>query len=73
MLHQREEVDALVFGQPEGVADALEHLVRHAHVAALLEPGVPGDAHARERGDVFAAQAFGALALGHAAAQGRRA
>jgi len=35
----------------------LEHLLRGAHLTALLEPRVPGGPHPRERGDLLAPQA----------------
>ena len=37
--------------------ERLEHVERGAHVAALLEPRVPGGAHARELRDLLAPQA----------------
>ena len=48
----------------KGVAEAFEHVVRHAHVAALLEPAVPASAHTGQCGDVFSTQPVGTLALG---------
>ncbi len=56
MLGQHEEIVALRRRQAEGTAQALENLFRRVHIAALLEPGVPGGAQAGEGGDVFAPQ-----------------
>ena len=69
LLHEREQVDPFVLGQAEGVADALQHLVGDAHLATLLEPGVPGDADAGERGHVLAPQALRTAPLGLRQAQ----
>jgi hypothetical protein len=56
VLDQREEIDALVFRQLERTAQTLEHIVRYAHVAALLEPRVPRCADAGDRSDILAPQ-----------------
>ena len=42
--------------QAQRAGERLEHLQRGADVAALLEPRVPGGAHAGEVGDLLAAQ-----------------
>ena len=48
--------------QPQRLGDRLEHVQRGAHVAALLEPGVPGGAHPGELRNLLAPQARGAAA-----------
>src|SRR6185437_242942 len=59
---QQNEVVALGARQPKRLRDRLEHVERRAYVAALLEPRVPGGAHAGELRDLLAAQAGGAAA-----------
>src|SRR4051794_25070761 len=46
----------LVRVEAQRAGDRVEHLLGDADVAALLEPGVPGHADARERRDLFPAQ-----------------
>ncbi len=57
MLHEREQILALVGRHAQRARDALEHVGRNLNVAPLLEPGVPGDADAGQGRDVLAAQA----------------
>ncbi len=64
VLHEREQVFALVGRHPQRRADALENVGGHLDLAALLEPGVPGHADAGERRDVLAAQARSPAAVG---------
>ncbi len=52
-----EQVLALVRIEQQRPRDRVQHLRRGVDVAALLQPGVPGDADAGERGDLLAAQA----------------
>ena len=59
---QQDQVGALGRRQPQRLGDRLEHVHRGAHVAALLEPRVPGGAHTRQRSDLLAAQARRAAA-----------
>ncbi|KAG1071027.1 hypothetical protein G6F40_017558 [Rhizopus arrhizus] len=53
---QRKGIGALVVAHAQHLRQALQHLGRGAHFAALLDPGVPGDADAAQLGDFFAPQ-----------------
>ena len=48
VLHEREQILALVGRHAQRRRDALENVGRNLNVAPLLEPGVPGDADARQ-------------------------
>jgi len=54
---QHERVRALLGAEPERTRDRVERVGRRADVSTLLEPRVPGDAHAGELRDLLAAQA----------------
>ena len=62
MLGEREEMTALRRIEPEGAAQPLEELRRDLDLAALLEPGVPGDTDPGELREFLATQAGGAAA-----------
>jgi hypothetical protein len=51
---------ALVLGQAERTREGAQHLGRWLRAPGLLETGVVVNRHARELGDLFAAQAGGA-------------
>ena len=59
---EQDQVRSLGRSQSQRPGDRLEHLERGAHIAALLEPRVPGRADARQVRDLLAAQARGAAA-----------
>ncbi|GAB4095013.1 hypothetical protein GCM10028787_04880 [Brachybacterium horti] len=61
---EHREVASLRGRHPQHPGDRVEHLVRDAGRAPLLEPRVPGGADPGELGDLLAAQAGGAPAAG---------
>ena len=64
MLYEGEQILPLVRRHSQRRAHALEHVGGYLDLPALLEPGVPSDADARERGDVLAAQPRSAATVG---------
>lgn len=55
-LHQGEDVLDLGVRELQHAGDGDQHLLRGVDLPPLLEPGVPADADARERGDLLAAE-----------------
>ena len=60
------EVAVLVRAQPKRTRQRADDLRRGRYVPALLQPGVPGEAHARELRDLLAAQPGGPAPTGFA-------
>ena len=73
MAGQAEQVASLDRFQLQDAGDGAQHLRRDADVAALLQPRVPGDAHAGQLGHLLPAQAGRAAAEAVGEADGRRA
>jgi hypothetical protein len=45
--------------KPKATAKAIEEIIRNLDIASLLEPCVPGETHASQRCNLFAAKPFG--------------
>lgn len=58
---QAEQVRPLGLAQLEGAADGVEYFGGDVDIAALFEPGAPGDPDTGEQCDLFPAQAGGRL------------
>ncbi|HEY2112366.1 MAG TPA: hypothetical protein VGH25_11630 [Dongiaceae bacterium] len=65
-----EEIDALGRRELQGFGEAREGRRRDGDLAPLLDPGVPGDAEARELGDLLASEAGRAPARAACKAEG---
>jgi hypothetical protein len=61
---QSQHVAVLGNAEAQRAADGVEHLAGRIDIAALLQPGVPGDAHPGQIGDFLAAKPHRATAPG---------